>query len=152
MYATSWDDGYFLDPYHETVSGLESNVNNKEMGLCTDTTERRVLGKLVGKKCYVEWKGREYSNSEFFLLREGQGYFKRLIPHNKSDIMKKGITPCLYDEGNPVYHCRIQSQADRIDLLGKYIPSRNGCYYGIWGTHFRSVNDPTVILSVFVAR
>ncbi|GAB3038911.1 DM9 repeat-containing protein [Bowmanella dokdonensis] len=130
-------DGY-IPPEYVSFQGTERTIG-KTIGICTDTHSRRVPGKIVDGSCFVEWDGKEYKNDEFFILRSSSGYrWTSVNQENKNFILNAGVTPGTTDEGNYVYHCRIWDPQNNIYTAGKYIPSRNGCYFALYGANFRS--------------
>lgn len=111
--------------------------------LCVDATPRRVPGKVTGTTCNVEWKGKEHKNSVFgVLINEGYSW-QTLTTSNKDFIMHYGVTPGVIDEGNYVYHCKITVLGNVT--AGKYIPSRNGCYFGLSGGRFYGINSEATL-------
>lgn len=156
-YATKsdmvWDPaiGALAPPAHWNIlytNGKESENDTTKMWFCTDSTNKKVLGKLINGYCYVEWKGKEYANSRYYLLvspystpNAMQHSFTLLNNTNKSAAMLNGITAGVVDAGNYSYHCiiweRYRVRSGSLETittfnitLGKYIPSQNRCYYG----------------------
>lgn len=118
------------------VSELHDYRYFYQSAVCIDTSERAVPGKTWNNKCYVEWDGKEYSNSDFKLL-VNEGYtWERLTSSNESMLLSRGVTPGKIDAGNYVYHCRIEDTLRDTLAIGKYIPSHKKCYYGYKGKSY----------------
>ncbi|WP_215396868.1 DM9 repeat-containing protein [Rheinheimera oceanensis] len=151
-YDTDFDFN-FLNPYlYVHFGGMESG-RQMDMFYCTDMSERRVPGKLIEGVCYVEWKGKEHANRSFYVLKGNNYEAVRLTAANKNFILQNGVTPGTIDEGNYVYHCSILINDNLNRTLGKYIPSRDGCYYSWHGRgHFKHMNDNSATLHVLVKR
>lgn len=56
-------DSYSKSRYH--YAGLE---RGHPVYVCTDSTSRRVPGKLIDGFCYVPWSGKEYRNTDYYVL------------------------------------------------------------------------------------
>lgn len=74
------------------------------LGLCTDTTYRRVPGKLVDGYCYVGWYGKEYRNTEYYAYVDFKGwqsvnYYFFLEPTHITEQSPTfgGFWPCIVD-------------------------------------------------------
>ncbi|GAB5382391.1 MAG: hypothetical protein Alis3KO_38500 [Aliiglaciecola sp.] len=134
------------------VLGIEGG-SFKNSYLCTDTTNRRVPGKVIDKKCWVEWNGNRYGNSTFYVLKNDDyqsGIYNWLpitnqnVSYVNSQVNTWGITNGGFDEGNYVFHCRVDvtKPGERFVVHGKYLPSRQGCYYEYNGAQFASMHQP----------
>lgn len=143
--SPTWFSGRYVS-YEGQLSGARSTHF-----LCTDTNQNRVPGRITGTTCDVEWKGKEYKNSDYFMLVNNRFNWVTLTAQNKSWVMDKGVSPGVIDEGNYTYHCKITFFLNGNSAAGKYIPSRDGCYYGWYGAgKFQHVNDGTSKLEVLV--
>lgn len=134
-----------------TFNGYELG-STRQISVCTDTHSRRVPGKLIDGTCYVEWKGKEYGNESFYVLRD-EGYtWMELTASNKALIMARGVTnpDGELDEGNHTYHCQIQIYGTTTITLGKYIPSRDVCFFGAGHGRGNDKNISQAKLSILV--
>ena len=117
--------------------GVERGTK-KKIAICVDNTTRMVPGKNTISTCDVEWKGTENANQSFSVLVNENYQWVQLTSSNKAYVIDRGVSPGVVDEGGYVYHCRI-TLSDGTITAGKYIPSRDGCYYGLWGAHYRTL-------------
>jgi len=134
------------------IRGTDYNRKNQIfydwIGVCTDTTSRRVAGKLLSDGlCYVEWKGKIHANSDFYYLPSGGDTIGGWTPIYKGyQLDGSEITNGGRDDGEYVYHCMIENANSRVSpikTLGKYIPGTGKCYYG------QGVNRKSVKLDDF---
>lgn len=141
------DNGKLPSSQAMIVSAVERGTP-KLSYLCTDTSSRKVAGKIIDRQCWVEWRGQRYANDNFYVLNKGN--YEWLPITNKSPnsvnarILADGVTNGGTDEGNFVFHCKIISQTGDLyfETHGKYIPSRNGCYYEYFGARFAPISQP----------
>ena len=125
---------------------------------CTDKTNRRVPGVVENGYCNVEWKGKAYRNSNFYvLLTPPDGVEYRQTPLTNENIemaINRGITNGGFDEGYYTSHCII-SFSGGYSTYGKFIPNRRGCYYSMPGNAgavgFKGMSDSSVDLFVLTA-
>lgn len=152
--------GFLVPPPSWNIKMFDGRENYKQipMAYCTDTTERRVPGKLVDGVCYVEWKGKEYGNEKFYLLKnptfsDRVNYkLTQVTSSSKDFIIENGVTGGATDAGHYSYHCVIKIITNGQQTLGKYIPAHNRCYYGFHGGHYKHVDDYDAELYVPTAK
>lgn len=149
--------GILMPPLSWNIAGVAARENNKNiyMYFCTDATNRRVPGKLIDGYCYVEWKGKEYRNDKFYLLKRKVHQFPRITYEDKTlitqenfdYIIKNGVTGGAIDDGYYSFHCIIEIYNGN-KTLGKYIPSKERCYYGFHGGRSKHIRDHSARLFV----
>lgn len=115
----------------------------KDVYICIDNV-RKEPGKLVDRKCHVEWKGKEYSNNEFWTL-DGTGqpnpesnssFYWYPAPGYGGDL-EYAIHSNNFDGYDYVYHCRFPAKsffgsgqfASDAYMVGKYAPRTGRCYF-----------------------
>lgn len=128
------------------------NSENIDTMVCTDATSRRVPGYIENGRCNVEWRGGEHHNDNFYLLVNNSNYRWEQLAGPvggtlaKEYVLANGVSTGVEDEGDPVIFCRITYANDLINspfdieyqVLGKYIASRNGCFFGYYGANYVS--------------
>lgn len=136
----------------QQFTGVEQG-QNRVTYICIDPTSRRVPGKVIDAKCWVEWNGNNYDNTNFKILTTPASSWERVSSTNrdqaKAIILDKGITNGIIERGEYVFHCRISVIGNEV-VFGKYIPADNGCYYEYFGAQFRSDSNRDVFLDVLL--
>ncbi|MCG7547866.1 hypothetical protein [Pseudoalteromonas sp. Of7M-16] len=90
--TSSWQLKYIDESRYVWIYSYEYG-QRKFSPVCTDTSPRKVPGKLVGDVCYVEWAGQEYANNYFYVLRDtGYMQFTRLTRASEDRIIQTGVT------------------------------------------------------------
>ncbi|WJG09513.1 DM9 repeat-containing protein [Aliiglaciecola sp. LCG003] len=146
--ALDMDGEYFPSYYNAMQVNASEQGQLKTSYLCTDTTDRKVPGKIIDRRCWVEWKGDRYGNADFYVLKQDNYSWLPITNQNaaqdNSTIAAYGVTNGGWDEDNYVFHCKIITQSGNttIETHGKYLPSREGCYYDYYGGKYAPISQP----------
>lgn len=133
--------------------GIERG-RNKTTYICIDDTSRRVPGKVIDGRCWVEWNGKGYANTDFKILTTPASRWESISGGNRDEvkalILDKGITNGIIERGEYVFHCRVTVIGNEV-VFGKYIPADNGCYYEYYGAKFRGDTDGDSFIEVLLS-